>query len=165
MPFSIEQFVLHAAPLSHGAGCYGLPHIARGAVSIIPDSGHFDPAEIARLLRRWQGVSFFAAPTMVTRSSRGFSALPQKRRFSTVSRARGSNCSGVPKRRTVASSRCWKPKTCASDPSARAITAMAEEPRAFLSAWTGRGGHQCQCLVEASASVACQSTCEEMRLS
>ena len=59
--------VLHAAPLSHGAGCYGLPHIARGAVSIIPESGHFDPAEIAWLLRRWQGVSFFAAPTMVTR--------------------------------------------------------------------------------------------------
>jgi acyl-CoA synthetase (AMP-forming)/AMP-acid ligase II len=59
--------VLHPAPLSHGAGCYGLPHIARGAVSVIPESGHFDPAEIARLLRRWQGVSFFAAPTMVTR--------------------------------------------------------------------------------------------------
>jgi long-chain acyl-CoA synthetase len=59
--------VLHPAPLSHGAGCYGLPHIARGAVSIIPESGHFDPAEIASLLRRWQRVSFFAAPTMVTR--------------------------------------------------------------------------------------------------
>ena len=26
--------VLHAAPLSHGSGLYGLPHIARGAVSI-----------------------------------------------------------------------------------------------------------------------------------
>ena len=59
--------VLHPAPLSHGAGCYGLPHIARGAVSIIPESGHFDPVEIAWLLRRWQGLSFFAAPTMVTR--------------------------------------------------------------------------------------------------
>src|SRR5216683_722156 len=59
--------VLQAAPLSHGAGMYGLPHIARAAVSIIPESGHFDPAEIAALLQRWRGVSFFAAPTMVTR--------------------------------------------------------------------------------------------------
>jgi long-chain acyl-CoA synthetase len=59
--------VLQAAPLSHGAGLYGLPHIARGAVSIIPESGHFDPAEIAALLQRWRSVSFFAAPTMVTR--------------------------------------------------------------------------------------------------
>src|ERR1035438_8923744 len=64
---------------------------------------------------------------MVTRSSRGFSALPQKRRFSTVSRARGSNCPGVPKRRTVASSRCWKPKTCASEPSARAMARTARK--------------------------------------
>lgn len=66
-PVAPTDAVLHAAPLSHGAGCYGLPHIARGAVSVIPESGHFDPAEIAVLLRRWRGVSFFAAPTMVTR--------------------------------------------------------------------------------------------------
>ncbi|HZS83026.1 MAG TPA: AMP-binding protein [Stellaceae bacterium] len=59
--------ILHAAPLSHGSGLYGLPHIARAANSVIPESGHFDPAEIAELLPRWQGVSFFAAPTMVTR--------------------------------------------------------------------------------------------------
>src|SRR5260370_117749 len=41
--------VIHAAPLSHGAGCYGLPHIARAAVSIIPESGHFDPTQFASL--------------------------------------------------------------------------------------------------------------------
>ncbi len=58
---------LHAAPLSHGSGLYALPHIAKGANNVIPESGHFDPAEIAELLRHWEGVSFFAAPTMVTR--------------------------------------------------------------------------------------------------
>jgi long-chain acyl-CoA synthetase len=58
---------LHAAPLSHGSGLYGLPHVAKGANQIIPESGHFDPAEIADLLRHWRNVSFFAAPTMVTR--------------------------------------------------------------------------------------------------
>ena len=59
--------VLHAAPLSHGSGLYGLPHVARGAVSVIPHSGGVDGAEIASLIARWKGVSFFAAPTMVKR--------------------------------------------------------------------------------------------------
>ena len=34
---SPRDSVLHAAPLSHGSGLYGLPHIARGAVSVIGD--------------------------------------------------------------------------------------------------------------------------------
>ncbi|HYM01506.1 MAG TPA: AMP-binding protein [Stellaceae bacterium] len=59
--------ILHAAPLTHGSGLYGLPHIAQGANNVIPESDHFDPAEIGDLLQIWQGVSFFAAPTMVTR--------------------------------------------------------------------------------------------------
>ncbi len=59
--------VLHAAPLSHGSGLYGLPHIAKGAVSILPESGGFQPEEIGALLQSWKGVSFFAAPTMVKR--------------------------------------------------------------------------------------------------
>ena len=58
---------LHAAPLSHGSGCYGLPHFAAGAVNVIPESGHFEPAEIFELLDHWQGASFFAAPTMIVR--------------------------------------------------------------------------------------------------
>jgi long-chain acyl-CoA synthetase len=41
--------------------------VARGAVSVIPESGGVDGVEIATLLRRWSGVSFFAAPTMVKR--------------------------------------------------------------------------------------------------
>jgi acyl-CoA synthetase (AMP-forming)/AMP-acid ligase II len=66
-PVSPRDAILHAAPLSHGSGLYGLPHIARGAVSVVPASGGVDPAEIAALLRRWPGASFFAAPTMVRR--------------------------------------------------------------------------------------------------
>ncbi len=66
-PVAASDSVLHAAPLSHGSGLYGLPHIARGATSVIPESGGTDPAEIAALLQRWSGVSFFAAPTMVKR--------------------------------------------------------------------------------------------------
>ena len=66
-PVSPQDAILHAAPLSHGSGLYGLPHVARGAVSVIPHSGGVDPDEIAALLRRWPGMSMFAAPTMVKR--------------------------------------------------------------------------------------------------
>jgi acyl-CoA synthetase (AMP-forming)/AMP-acid ligase II len=66
-PVSPDDCVLHAAPLSHGSGLYGLPHIARGAVSVVPPSGGVDGAEIAALLARWPGMSFFAAPTMIKR--------------------------------------------------------------------------------------------------
>lgn len=59
--------ILHAAPLSHGSGLYGLPHVARGATSVVPESGGVDGDEIAALLRRWRGTSLFAAPTMVKR--------------------------------------------------------------------------------------------------
>ena len=66
-PVSANDSILHAAPLSHGSGLYGLPHIARGAVSVVPHSGGVDGDEVAALLQRWHGVSFFAAPTMVKR--------------------------------------------------------------------------------------------------
>jgi long-chain acyl-CoA synthetase len=59
--------ILHAAPLSHGSGIYILPHVARAACQIIPESGGFDPAEIVELLESWRGVTMFAAPTMVKR--------------------------------------------------------------------------------------------------
>ena len=66
-PVSADDSILHAAPISHGSGLYGLPHIARGAVSVIPHSGGVEGAEIAALIRRWPGMTFFAAPTMVKR--------------------------------------------------------------------------------------------------
>jgi acyl-CoA synthetase (AMP-forming)/AMP-acid ligase II len=62
-----DNCILHAAPLSHGSGLYGLPHVARGALSVMPHSGGVDGDEIAALLRRWPGMSLFAAPTMVKR--------------------------------------------------------------------------------------------------
>jgi len=59
--------LIHAAPMSHGSGLYVLPHINRGAAHVIPESGHFDPAEMIALINTHENVSFFAAPTMVTR--------------------------------------------------------------------------------------------------
>jgi len=59
--------ILHAAPLSHGSGLYGLAHIAAGALNVLPEAGHFEPDEIFGLLEAWPNVSFFAAPTMIVR--------------------------------------------------------------------------------------------------
>ena len=59
--------IIHCAPASHGSGCYGIPHVARGAAQVFPDSGGFDPAEMLGLLQHWPGASFFFAPTMVVR--------------------------------------------------------------------------------------------------
>ncbi len=75
-PVMPQDCILHAAPLSHGSGLYGLPHVARGALSVIPHSGGVDGDEIATLVQRWPGMSFFAAPTMVKRlaGDRAFAA-------------------------------------------------------------------------------------------
>lgn len=59
-PVSARDSILHLAPLSHGSGLYGLPHVARGAVSVIGD-------DVPALAARWPGLSLFAAPTMVKR--------------------------------------------------------------------------------------------------
>jgi acyl-CoA synthetase (AMP-forming)/AMP-acid ligase II len=59
--------ILHAAPMSHGSGVYGLPHVAMGALNVVPESGGFEPDEIFRLIAAHRGVSFFAAPTMIVR--------------------------------------------------------------------------------------------------
>jgi acyl-CoA synthetase (AMP-forming)/AMP-acid ligase II len=66
-PITPQDCVLHAAPLSHGAGLYGLPHVARGAVSVFPTSGGLDGTQLTTLLQRWPGMSLFAAPVMVKR--------------------------------------------------------------------------------------------------
>ncbi len=59
--------IVHAAPMSHGSGCYILPHAAQAACQIVPASGGFDAAELFALLESARGVTLFAAPTMVRR--------------------------------------------------------------------------------------------------
>src|SRR5688572_21621509 len=71
-----QDGALHAAPLSHGSGLYGLPHFAAGAVNVMPESGHFEPAEIFELLEHWPNLSFFAAPTMLVRLMASPAARP-----------------------------------------------------------------------------------------
>jgi long-chain acyl-CoA synthetase len=57
---------VHAAPLSHGSGLYALPHLFKGSHQVIL-SGSFDPAQIFETLRRYEHVTLWAAPTMLSR--------------------------------------------------------------------------------------------------
>ncbi|MBF0276459.1 MAG: long-chain fatty acid--CoA ligase [SAR324 cluster bacterium] len=64
---SEHECIIHAAPMSHGSGIYGIPYVARGANQVVPQSGHFDPLEVFDLIQNYQGSSFFFAPTMIVR--------------------------------------------------------------------------------------------------
>lgn len=58
---------VYAAPMSHGAGFYSIPHVLKGAKHVIPKSGGFEPFELADLAISHKEVSMFAAPTMIKR--------------------------------------------------------------------------------------------------
>src|SRR5690606_2488661 len=55
----------HAAPLSHGSGCWAVAFTARGGHNVIVP-GSFDPERILQALPQYANVAMFAAPTMVT---------------------------------------------------------------------------------------------------
>jgi long-chain acyl-CoA synthetase len=59
--------ILHAAPMSHGSGIYIMAHVARLGVQVVPESGGFEPEEIAALFNAFPRMSMFAAPTMIKR--------------------------------------------------------------------------------------------------
>lgn len=66
-PVAPWSAVLHAAPMSHGSGLYGLAYVMKGGCHVIPESRGFDVEEVYRLIEHWPGIAFFAAPTMVKR--------------------------------------------------------------------------------------------------
>lgn len=60
------DIVLHAAPLTHGAGLYALAGIARGACHLVPPTPPFDPVATLELVGRLRAtVVSFVTPTMV----------------------------------------------------------------------------------------------------
>ena len=62
----LDSFI-HAAPLSHGSGLYGIPHVAKAANQVIPESKGFDPQEISKLIETYDNTGVFFAPTMIVR--------------------------------------------------------------------------------------------------
>ena len=59
--------MVYAAPMSHGAGLYAIPHLMAGARHVVPASGGVDPAELFDLGRAVGPLATFAAPTIVKR--------------------------------------------------------------------------------------------------
>ncbi len=60
-----DDTALHAAPLSHGSGLYGLANMLRGGCNVILPG--FDPRSVLDAIATNAHVSMFAAPTMITR--------------------------------------------------------------------------------------------------
>lgn len=66
---------LHAAPLSHASGLYGLPHLFGGGHQVVLPG--FDPDAVLAAFERHRQVTMFAAPTMVTRLVNAAGAQPR----------------------------------------------------------------------------------------
>ncbi len=64
---SPRDAIVYAAPMSHGAGLYSIPHLMAGARHVVPLSGGVDPAELFALGEQLGPLSTFAAPTIVKR--------------------------------------------------------------------------------------------------
>ena len=58
---SAGDAIIHAAPLSHASGLYHLPHLLKGGIQVIPESGVFDPTEVYGLIEQHAGASLFRA--------------------------------------------------------------------------------------------------------
>jgi len=61
-----DDTMLHAAPMTHGSGLYGLAAVLKGAHNVVVP-GSFEPEQIFAAIAGHKNVSFFAAPTMVSR--------------------------------------------------------------------------------------------------
>lgn len=66
-PVTPQDAMVYAAPMSHGAGIYAIPHLMAGARHVVPASGGVEPAELFALGRSLGPLSTFAAPTIVKR--------------------------------------------------------------------------------------------------
>ena len=86
---SPRDAIVYAAPMSHGAGLYAIPHLMAGARHVVPASGGVDPAEMFELGWTLGPLSAFAAPTIVKRlvdhaEHAGIDAEAAARAFKTI---------------------------------------------------------------------------------
>ncbi|MCA0328060.1 MAG: AMP-binding protein [Proteobacteria bacterium] len=88
-PVAPQDAICYAAPISHGAGIYAIPHLMAGARHVVPASGGVEPAELFALGRAVGPLSMFAAPTIVGRlvehaASQGLSPVDCAQSFKTI---------------------------------------------------------------------------------
>jgi acyl-CoA synthetase (AMP-forming)/AMP-acid ligase II len=65
-PLAPEDIVFHAAPLTHGSGCYALPAVGKGALNLILKGEKFDPELVFQIIeaKRVTNIAFLT-PTMI----------------------------------------------------------------------------------------------------
>ncbi|RRQ26784.1 fatty-acid--CoA ligase [Rhodococcus sp. Eu-32] len=56
--------MLHAAPITHGSGAFFLPHLVKGAPSIVLEK--FTPADFLEAARKYKATNTFMVPTMIS---------------------------------------------------------------------------------------------------
>jgi len=66
-PLGPDDVILHAAPLSHGSGLYGIPNVAKGAANVILHVKTFDPKTVFETIQRRKVTNMFMAPAMIKR--------------------------------------------------------------------------------------------------
>lgn len=64
-PVDADDTHITCAPVSHGAGLYSLPFLMKGGRQVVLPG--FDVEDVLAAIARYRKVSFFAAPTMLTR--------------------------------------------------------------------------------------------------
>lgn len=62
-----NDVLIHAAPMSHGSGLYGIPYWMHGGLQVVPISGGFEERELFDLIDHYKLSSLFAAPTIISR--------------------------------------------------------------------------------------------------
>jgi long-chain acyl-CoA synthetase len=150
-PVASQDAIVYAAPMSHGAGIYAIPHLMAGARHIVPASGGVEPAELFGLAKAAGPLSMFAAPTIVKRlvdhaeahgeSSEGFKTIvyggapTSSARCGSWDRA-SSRSTGRERRRWWAPrwrARTWPTRCTHATP--RALPRLAWRRRRFRCAW------------------------------
>ena len=64
-PMDERDVILHAAPLSHGAGFHAIAASARGAQQVLPAGNRFDPPAILELLAQSRVTTTWLVPTQI----------------------------------------------------------------------------------------------------
>jgi len=65
-PLTPEDIVFHAAPLTHGSGCYALPAVGKGALNLILKAEKFDPELVFQIIEEKRVTNIaFLTPTMI----------------------------------------------------------------------------------------------------
>ena len=62
--------LLHLAATSHASGLFGLSFVAKAGNNILPESGGYDPAEMAAIIGAQDSLTFFAPTTLLDRMAR-----------------------------------------------------------------------------------------------